>query len=569
MKRLAFGGALGTAIAGGLALLALFLASAWGGAAGANPGLSVAIDGNPLATPANTATSLGTREACVTKPGVAAETGTQCTNALDDDSDTKVNDGCPVVGSPETGAQCNNSVDDDSDTKVNDGCPATAPPFDIDITIKEVTNLQAWQAEFVYNPAVLKVNNKSVLTWFLNGPGSNIFDVSDGVPDTDGSYFAGAIDLNGGHSGAGVLDRLTLQGIGNGVSDLSLNLTELDDTNADPIGDTNGDGRYDGPLFNAAIGVGATPPDGDSDGICNAGDNCPVLANPGQEDTDQDGDGNICDNCPTVSNPDQADWDQDGTGDACEDSDLDGIYDALDNCPGVANPTQLDTDGDHQGDACDPDDDGDTVPDASDNCPLNANASQINTDGDSMGDACDPDDDEDGFPDVRESTRGSNPLDHNSTPEVCDGADNNGDTAVDEGFDRDPINGIPDCSDASADTDGDTTFNPTDTNDDDDGNPDPGFNDWYLDSTENWIGTDSLDDCPDTTSDDAWPPDINNNKAVNLADILSFKPVLGADLGGPDPTDRRYDRRFDQNADTHITILDVLLMKPAFNKTCT
>ena len=56
----------------------------------------------------------------------------QCTNALDDDGDTFVNDGCPAVGGvqSEAGAQCTNAVDDDATddavdvgSRVNDGCP--------------------------------------------------------------------------------------------------------------------------------------------------------------------------------------------------------------------------------------------------------------------------------------------------------------------------------------------------------------------------------------------------------------------------------------------------------------
>ena len=48
------------------------------------------------------------------------------------------------------------------------------------------------------------------------------------------------------------------------------------------------------------------------------------------------------------------DTDGDGKGDACVDSDSDGVFDATDNCPTVANPGQEDTDGDGIGDACDP-----------------------------------------------------------------------------------------------------------------------------------------------------------------------------------------------------------------------
>lgn len=49
------------------------------------------------------------------------EAGAECGNALDDDGDTRINDGCPAVGPPERG--CRNPIDNDGDTTVNDGCP--------------------------------------------------------------------------------------------------------------------------------------------------------------------------------------------------------------------------------------------------------------------------------------------------------------------------------------------------------------------------------------------------------------------------------------------------------------
>jgi len=58
--------------------------------------------------------------------------------------------------------------------------------------------------------------------------------------------------------------------------------------------------------------------DEDEDGIPDDDDNCPGLANPGQEDGDEDGIGDVCDNCPDIANADQADTDGDGIGDACE-----------------------------------------------------------------------------------------------------------------------------------------------------------------------------------------------------------------------------------------------------------
>ena len=56
----------------------------------------------------------------------------------------------------------------------------------------------------------------------------------------------------------------------------------------------------------------------------------------------------------------------DGSGDA----DGDGVSDAADDCPCVANPLQQDGDADSLGDACDADDDNDGIPDASDCAPL-------------------------------------------------------------------------------------------------------------------------------------------------------------------------------------------------------
>jgi len=57
--------------------------------------------------------------------------------------------------------------------------------------------------------------------------------------------------------------------------------------------------------------------DSDNDGVLNGLDNCPLTANPSQEDADQDSVGDACDNCPYVVNPDQNDADRDGIGDAC------------------------------------------------------------------------------------------------------------------------------------------------------------------------------------------------------------------------------------------------------------
>jgi hypothetical protein len=184
--------------------------------------------------------------------------------------------------------------------------------------------------------------------------------------------------------------------------------------------------------------------DADADAVSDPLDNCPWVANPGQEDLDDDTLGDACDGdvdgdgFPSEADCDDrdaalvspvtffADVDGDGLGDAlaplafCSGVAPAGyVARAGDNCPELANEDQDDLDDDGLGDGCDDDTDGDGVQDdgdasgesgdapctagatedCDDNCRLVANPRQIDLDGDGLGDACSVDQDGDGVTD--------------------------------------------------------------------------------------------------------------------------------------------------------------------------
>jgi len=98
------------------------------------------------------------------------------------------------------------------------------------------------------------------------------------------------------------------------------------------------------------------------------------------------------------------------------------------------------------------------------------------------------------------------------------------------------------------DTDGDGLGNACDDDDDDDG---------FDDDVEVYLRTDSLDACPDGTSDDAWPLDINMDTWVNTTDILMYPTNVRMPAEqGVDPT---YHARYDLNTDSWVNTSDMLM----------
>jgi len=91
--------------------------------------------------------------------------------------------------------------------------------------------------------------------------------------------------------------------------------------------------------------------------------------------------------------------------------------------------------------------------------------------------------------------------------------------------------------------------------------PDDADKDGFTDSVEKWIKTDPADNCADDANDAAWPPDINNDKKVNQADIDAFKPHMLKRVNDSN-------RRFDLNADKKINVVDVLTLSPFMGASC-
>ena len=325
-------------------------------------------------------------------------------------------------------------------------------------------------------------------------------------------------------------------------------------------GDLDGDGDFDAISGNGRIFLASgVELDSDGDGVNDADDNCPDVANPEQTDTDLDGAGDACDddddgdgvldgadNCPFTPNPDQIDLDGDGLGDLC-DADLDGdtVCDdpaiqinctgGPDNCPFDPNPFQTDTDGDGAGDECDEDDDNDGVCDTAvdgaacaagpDNCPTVANPDQSDApDGDGIGDVCDADDDNDGANDDFDNcpltaNPDQNDTDGNGAGDACDD-DDDGDGVLD-GDDNCQFVANPDQADADGDFIGDACNDAYDIDGDD----------WAdeLDNCPEWPNSDQADLDGDGVGD-ACDPDIDGDGVGNGDDLCEGTPAGGVVL---------------------------------------
>lgn len=213
-----------------------------------------------------------------------------CADAIDNDADGKVNDGCPANGGAETGAQCTNSADDDADGFVNDGCPA------------------AGDSEFI-----------AVCSDTLDSDGDGIVNdgcPASGAPET-GNQCSNAVDddadgrVNDGCPAGGMRSETGSFECGDAI---------------DNDGDTY---ENDGcPAVNAAESACTNAISDDSDGLVN--DGCPQVGSAPEsgvacfDAVDNDGDGRVNDGCPSAPEPEVL-------CDDALDSDGDGLVN--DGCP--------------------------------------------------------------------------------------------------------------------------------------------------------------------------------------------------------------------------------------------
>lgn len=201
-----------------------------------------------------------------------------------------------VAAAPLQAQQPETSIGIDADTTGNtattldtiDDCVAISQgeSHQVDIFIRDVTDLLAWEAVLTFDAEVLQVVNEDVNLFMAANEGSDVYDLYREL--SEGRRYLGAFDAAdppAPNSGSGVLVRVTVEGVGPGVSELRMPLSDLDgdgnpdegpllrDIDVNSIGDSNGDTLFDGPIAEARIAVDASCTDepGPAAGTANEG----------------------------------------------------------------------------------------------------------------------------------------------------------------------------------------------------------------------------------------------------------------------------------------------------------
>lgn len=128
--------------------------------------------------------------------------------------------------------------------------------FDVDLYITDVSGLRAWEYYLAFDSTKIHVTAQDFQ--MVKG-----FDASDPVPDSHSPHFLG-IGSTSQVSGSGVLARVTFQADAAGVGNIAISHDPVWPrlSGNDPIGDTTGDGYFDGPLIAGSVAVGQDCPGG-------------------------------------------------------------------------------------------------------------------------------------------------------------------------------------------------------------------------------------------------------------------------------------------------------------------
>lgn len=130
-------------------------------------------------------------------------------------------------------------------------------PFDVDLYITEVSGMRSWEYYLSFDTAKIHITAQAFQ--MING-----FDASDPVPDSNSPHFFG----NGQGapvSGSGVLARVTFEADATGVAIIAIShnpLWPILDSGNGKIGDTTGDGFFDGALIAGSVAIGQACPAG-------------------------------------------------------------------------------------------------------------------------------------------------------------------------------------------------------------------------------------------------------------------------------------------------------------------